>query len=125
MTDIKYSQNYMKNRDVIRYLVERAGIGKSDYVIEIGPGKGMITDVLSEYAGKVTAVEYDKKLFEQLKVGCHRENVEYIHENFLRYSLPERGSYKVFSNIPFQITADILHKLAECPNLPTEIFLVV
>lgn len=69
MADIKYSQNFIRNKAVVKYLVKQAGIEKSDYVIEIGPGRGAITDILSEYADRVTAVEYDEKLYERLGKG--------------------------------------------------------
>lgn len=123
MADIKYSQNFIRNKAVVKYLVKQAGIEKSDYVIEIGPGRGAITDILSEYADRVTAVEYDEKLYERLISEKQWENVEYVREDFLKYPLPAKESYKVFSNIPFQITADIMNKLTEVSNLPEEIFL--
>lgn len=125
MTDIRYSQNYMKNSRVVRSLVERSGIGKNDYVIEIGPGKGMITEVLAEFAQRVTAVEYDKILYERLIGKNHLENVEYIHGDFLKYALPWGQDYKIFSNIPFQITADIMRKITEGRSCPGEIFLIM
>lgn len=125
MADIKHSQNYIKSKNLVRSLVERSGIRKKDYVIEIGPGKGTITDVLADYADRVTAVEYDAALYERLTAKRCRENVEYVKGDFLQYALPLKGSYKVFSNIPFQITADIMRKLTECANPPEEMFLIL
>lgn len=125
MNPIKYSQNYLKSNSLVRKLVEKAHINDKDYVIEIGAGKGRITDVLAHYAWKVTAIEYDVKLYEKLVNEHSRDNVEYVHADFLNYALPKYGSYKIFSNIPFQITADIIRKLTEAENPPEEIFLIV
>lgn len=125
MSNIKYSQNFLNNKELVRQLIELANIQGNDYVIEIGPGKGIITDILSEYAKKITAIEFDKKLYDQLMKKNKKENIEYVYSDFLKYKLPTRREYKVFSNIPFQITADIIRKLTERWNSPEEIFLIV
>ena len=86
MVPIKYSQNYLKSNSLIRKLVEQTRISKQDYVIEIGAGNGKITDVLARYAKKVTAIEYDAALYEQLIRGHLWNNVKYIHADFLNYT---------------------------------------
>ena len=53
------------------------------------------------------------------------ENIEYVYGDFLKYHLPSKQRYKVFSNIPFQITADIIKKITEDNNSAEEIFLIV
>ena len=125
MSNIEYSQNFLNSKELVRELIEKANIQKNDYIIEIGPGKGIITDVLSEYAKKTTAIEFDKKLYDQLVKENRKDNVEYVYSDFLKYKLPTREDYKVFSNIPFQITADIIRKLTERWSSPKEIFLIV
>lgn len=124
MPNIRNSQNFLYDQELVEKLVN-AKIDKNDYVIEIGPGKGTITDVLARHASKVTAIEFDETLYQLLLEKHHSENVEYIYGDFLKYKLPPKGKYKVFSNIPFQITADIIHKLTESSNLPTDIYLIV
>lgn len=125
MAHIEYSQNFLISNALVCKLIEKAQIRSEDYVIEVGPGKGKITDILAQYAGRVTAIEYDIKLYEQLLKEHNWNNVEYIHADFLKYNLPSNDVYKIFSNIPFQITADIIRKLTETINSPKEIFLIM
>ena len=51
MAHIKYSQNFLISSSLISELVVKAQISSGDYIIEVGPGKGKITDVLAQYAG--------------------------------------------------------------------------
>lgn len=100
-------------------------IDVTDYVIEIGPGKGIITDVLSQHAGEVVAVEYDQELYNNLVRYHSHDNVTYIFGDFLKYKLPLNRRYKIFSNIPFQITADIIRKLTDDVNPPSDINIII
>lgn len=125
MPNLTHSQNFIKSAALVRKLIQKANISSDDHIIEIGAGKGIITDALALSAKKVTAIEYDSKLYEELLRKHQWNNVEYIHADFLKYPLPKKGSYKVFSNIPFQITADIVTKLTTRDNSPEEIFLVL
>lgn len=125
MQNLKNSQNFLVDKKLVNELVVKSKINNTDRVIEIGPGKGTITGVLAQYAKEVIAVEYDKALFEGLLSHHSSNNVEYVYGDILQYKLPIKGEYKVFSNIPFQITANIIKKLTEAPNPPKEIFLIV
>lgn len=123
---LQYSQNYLHSTRLVEDLLEKSIIGKEDCVIEIGPGKGIITEQLGRRCRKVYGIEYDFYLYEKLK---HRfsdfGNVEIIHGDFLKTDLPDKGSYKVFSNIPFVITAEILYKLTFSPNPPEASYIIV
>ena len=57
MKNLGYSQNFLVNKKLVERLISKSNIDVTDYVIEIGPGKGIITDVLSQHAGEVVAVE--------------------------------------------------------------------
>ena len=67
MKNLGYSQNFLVNKKLVERLISKSNIDVTDYVIEIGPGKGIITDVLSQHAGEVVAVEYDQELYKKLK----------------------------------------------------------
>lgn len=125
MPNLAHSQNFFKSDALVRKLIQKANISSEDHVIEIGAGKGIITDALANSAKKVIAIEYDSKLYEELLRKHQWNNVEYVHADFLKYPLPKKGSYKVFSNIPFQITADIVTKLTTADNSPEEMFLIL
>jgi len=124
MKNLGYSQNFLVNKKLVERLISKSNIDVTDYVIEIGPGKGIITDVLSQHAGEVVAVEYDQELYNNLVRYHSHDNVTYIFGDFLKYKLPLNRRYKIFSNIPFQITADIIRKLTDDVNPPSDINII-
>lgn len=116
MTDLSISQNFLVNSGFVEKLVNASLINEHDLVIEIGAGKGIITEVLSKKAKDVIALEYDHRLFLKLKNKfANTSNVKVLNADFLKYDLPTK-SFKVFSNPPFNISADILNKLLKFPN---------
>lgn len=119
------SQNFIENQQLVRSLVDLANITPDDTVVEIGPGKGSITKVLAERAGRVIAVEQDPRLARQLSgtIGF-KPNVSVVTADFLNYQLP-RGEYKVVANIPFNKTAQILNKLLNQGNSLTAAYLIM
>ncbi|MDZ4228762.1 MAG: 23S ribosomal RNA methyltransferase Erm [Patescibacteria group bacterium] len=121
---ILYNQNFFKDQRLVTEIVRAANFGPSDVVYEIGPGKGIITSVLAEAAGQVVAVEIDQKLWLSLKQKfATNPKVKLINADFLQYRIPD-ANFKVFSNIPFNLTAEIVRKLLASPGL-TEAYLVV
>lgn len=124
MQNLKNSQNFLVDKQLVRKLIIRSNLTKNDTVLEIGPGKGIITNLLAEYVENVIAIEYDEQLFKKLVSQNGFDNISYIYGDFLQYDLPKHG-YKVFSNIPFQITADIVKKITDNNNPATDIFLIV
>lgn len=125
MQNLKNSQNFLFDKKLVYNLILKSKLDKNDTVIEIGPGKGIITNLLAESVGNVIAIEYDENLYRTLVSRNSHKNVEYIYGDFLKYHLPSNQRYKVFSNIPFQITADIIKKITEDNNPAEEIFLIV
>jgi 23S rRNA (adenine-N6)-dimethyltransferase len=120
------SQNYLTSYKTIKRLLQKSSITTSDHVIEIGPGKGHITGLLLQRCRKVTAVELDKKLFDRLLIKFNgAKNLGVYHQDFLQWHLPASESYKVFANIPFCHTTDILRKLTERKNPPSEVWLTI
>ena len=111
-----YSQNNLVNPKLIAKLIRKSSLGKNDKVIEIGPGRGIITQELLKVAGRVTAIELDRKLYFHLKEKYkNAKNLELIRGDFLNFRMPPY-SYKVFSNIPFNITSGVLRKLTDDDN---------
>jgi 23S rRNA (adenine-N6)-dimethyltransferase len=108
---IRLAQNCLQSPKLVRRLIRMSSIGPSDTVYEIGPGNGIITAALAHVAGHVIAIEKDPAL-----VHCLRErfrvsdNVEIVEKDFLAYSF-RTSDYKIFANIPFNITARILRKI--------------
>lgn len=119
------SQNFLRRPEFVAGLVERTDINYSDLVVEIGPGKGVITQQLVKRAGRVIAVEIDPELAASLRIYFQNlANVEIVQADFLRWQLPHEP-YKVFSNIPFNMTTDIVRKITEDRNSPQVAYLIM
>lgn len=122
---IRASQNFLTSRRTIGRLLRLTTISAADHVVEIGPGKGHITGPLLDACGHVTAVETDGRLCDILKEKfCARKNLALFNADFLAWPLPA-AKYKVFANIPFCRTTEILRKLADSRNPPGEAWLVM
>jgi len=119
------SQNFLYRDEFIHFLISKANIKSQSNVIEIGPGKGSITRQLLLKSNNVTAVEYDHELFEELQKSFKNDTrLKLIEADFLDWTLPV-GEYIVFSNIPFNLTSDIVAKLTLSTNPPTDAYLIM
>jgi 23S rRNA (adenine-N6)-dimethyltransferase len=122
---IKYAQNFVKNPSLVRWIIKKSTITPADTVIEIGPGRGIITEELSKRADKVIAVEKDLKLFNALKNKLQkRSNIKLVHCDFLNYKIRE-SSYKIFSNPPFNTTSKVIKRLIKLTPAPADTYLFV
>lgn len=111
----RYGQHFLRDLSVARREVAYARLTKDDVVLEIGPGKGIITWLLAEQAKQVIAIEIDKRLVEQLQKTLPK-NVTLIHADALSLDFKNLPRFtKIVSNLPFQISSPITFKfLATC-----------
>ncbi|MDO4417632.1 MAG: 16S rRNA (adenine(1518)-N(6)/adenine(1519)-N(6))-dimethyltransferase RsmA [Eubacteriales bacterium] len=117
----KYGQNFLTDANIVRGIVEAAGIGEEDCVLEIGPGIGTMTQELSEAAGRVICVEIDENLrpvLAQTLEDC--TNVTILWQDILKTDLRalsetwnEGRPLKVVANLPYYVTTPILLHLLE------------
>ena len=124
-TPLWAGQNFLTSAGEIRRLLACSDISPQDLVVEIGPGKGHITRELLPRCEKVLAAELDPELcswLEERFAGSH--NLTLYQGDFLKMPLPKR-EYKVFANIPFSRTTEIIRRLAYAPNPPSAAWLVV
>lgn len=120
------SQNFITDRRLIQKIINLSNITKNDTIIEIGTGKGHLTETLCKKSGSVCSVELDRKLYERAGERLSQfSNLKLICGDFLKYHLPTKGNYKIFANIPYFITTQIVKKLTEAVNPPTDIWLVM
>jgi 23S rRNA (adenine-N6)-dimethyltransferase len=120
-----HSQNFLYDSLFIESLVAMTSIDKNDTIVEIGSGKGIITQELAKQAHKVIAIELDSSLAEELrKKFIESKNIEIIETDFLKWPNP-KFKYKVFSNIPFEYTSRIMDKLLLSPNSPEDTYLIM
>lgn len=108
----KYTQNFITSKKHVKEILNQTNINKQDNVIEIGSGKGHFTKELVKMSRSVTAIEIDKNLCRttQKAVGIF-ENVKVIHTDILKFSFPKNINYKLFGNIPFNMSTDIVKKI--------------
>jgi 23S rRNA (adenine-N6)-dimethyltransferase len=108
-------QHLMHNKKLLFEIVDEAKIGPNDLVLELGAGKGALTEILSQRVKKVIAVEYDFKFIKILeKKMPNRKNTIIINQDILKITLP-REPFVVVSNIPYAITTPIMKKLLNHP----------
>lgn len=117
----KFGQNFLIDSNILENIVGAAEITKDDFVLEIGPGIGTMTQYLCEAAGHVVAVEIDKMLIPILEDTLSEyDNVEVINQDVLKVdikSLAEEKNggkpIKVVANLPYYITTPIIMGLFE------------
>ena len=127
---VKWSQNFLRDGNVARRCVEALNLGPQDAVLEIGAGRGILTDILVGLAGKVAAVEIDPSLSAELaKRFSDRENFHLIPQDFLEVSLESHpvlkgGGFKVIGNLPYAVTSPILQKVLAWNGWRAAVFMV-
>ena len=116
MNKLKYTQNFLNDPAIAKKMINHAQVTSNDMVIDIGAGKGALTSPLSRQAGRVIAVELDNNLASSLKKSFgNNPDVKVLNLNFLDMPLPN-SSFKVVSNIPYNITTDIFGQLLDNPQ---------
>ena len=126
-------QNFLTNDDVLTGIVDATGISKEDYVLEIGPGIGVLTCKLALAAKKVVAIEIDTTLMPVLADTLSDfDNVEVINEDFMKINMEtlikekfEGKKIKVAANLPYYITTPIIMKLLEYKDYVSDITVMV
>lgn len=122
---ILFHQNFLRDPRLVARIVRLAGFGPKDVVYEIGPGRGIITRELVKTGAKVVAVEIDRRLAERLQVDFSgNSRVKIINADWLNFRVPD-PDYKIFANIPFNLTAQVVRKIVASPRPPRQSFLVV
>ena len=117
----KFGQNFLINTSALEEIIEAAGVTKDDFVLEIGPGIGTMTQYLCEAAREVVAVEIDSNLIPILKDTLSAyNNVEVLNEDILKVDIQklafeknENRPIKVVANLPYYITTPIIMGLFE------------
>ncbi len=120
-----YSQHFLRNPKLVHELIGHSNIKKSDTVYDLGAGSGIISSALAKRAGQVFAVESEPKTAAKLRTNMARyKNITTIEKDILQIDLPQ-NPYKVFANIPFHLSSQIIRYLTEADNPPRAIYLIV
>ena len=124
-------QNFLKSEKIAEEIVSAGEVVSDDIVLEVGPGKGILTEKLLEKAKKVIAVEKDEQLVEFLKEKFkNNSKLEIICGDILKFSPMSRrdldiGRYKIIANIPYYITSHLLRTFLESDCQPSLMVLMV
>jgi 16S rRNA (adenine1518-N6/adenine1519-N6)-dimethyltransferase len=130
-------QNFLNDEEVVRKIVDAAGVGNDDLVIEIGPGAGSMTRELCSRAGQVVAIEIDKHLIPVLSETLKEfTNLRIVNKDVLEVDFKKEilevstsdfkpRSIRVVANLPYYITTPIIMKLLEeNPGIDSMVFMV-
>lgn len=126
-------QNFLKSQPALRKMGEAGEVNKDDTILEIGPGKGALTEKLLAQAKLVIAVEKDRDLIEILnekfKIEIKKKKLLLLNEDILDFEPKKHnlsaGQYKIIANIPYNITGAIFKKFLSERNQPEKMVLLV
>ena len=112
----KFGQNFLIDTHVLDKIIDASGVTEDDFVLEIGPGIGTMTQYRCERAREVVAVEIDKNLIPMLSDTLKNySNVTVINEEILKLDICKLAEeqkqvkqYKVVANLPYYITTPII-----------------
>ena len=112
-------QNFLIDKEIINLIVETGNVKKNDLVLEVGPGKGNLTEKILEKSPKeLIVIEKDLRFTEHLN-SRFGERIRIIHEDMMKYSFDSFSEKKiiVFGNLPYNISTQILVKWIKMRNL--------
>ncbi len=120
-------QHFLSEPRILGRIADALGLAASDTVIEIGPGRGALTDMLVARAQRTIAIEYDRKLATLLRERfAGNDRVEIVQADVLEVDLgaAARGRYKLVGNVPYYITTPILFHALRPPRADVAVYLV-
>jgi 16S rRNA (adenine1518-N6/adenine1519-N6)-dimethyltransferase len=125
-------QNFLVDANVLTRIAKAVDISSDDRILEIGPGKGALTELLSQSAKHVVAVELDRRMVAFLREKfCQADNVEVVEDDILDTDLNRlllarwTGKWKAAANLPYNISSQVLFKFIDNRNLFSEMILML
>lgn len=126
-------QHFLKSEKALSQIIDASAPTKDDVILEIGPGRGVLTERLVQFAGKVIAIEKDWELIPLLEEKFAKEIVLgkllLIHADILKVDLSAldlpSSAYKLVANIPYYITGAIIEKFLSTPYQPERMVLLM
>jgi 16S rRNA (adenine1518-N6/adenine1519-N6)-dimethyltransferase len=114
-------QNFLIDGNMLNIILDEADIRSTETVLEIGPGLGVLTARLADVAGRLVAVEKDRRLAEHIR--CRFPDVELIVGDAVKVELP--ACDKVVANLPYNISTPILERFVESEPRPRRMVLTL
>lgn len=120
----EYSQHFLRSPRLVAELIGHSNIRKNDTVYDLGAGSGVISAVLARRCKKVVAVEVERQALAKLRQNVDNlENVTIVEKDILQLPTLDEP-YKIFANIPFSLSAEIVRKFTEAPTPPKSMYLI-
>lgn len=121
----EYAQHFLRSPRRVAELVGHSSIKRTDLVYDLGAGSGVIASVLARRARHVVAVEAEPRALAKLRANLAAQpNVDVVAGDILRVAFPAEP-YKIFANIPFHLSSDLIRYLVTRPTPPVAIYLIV
>jgi len=120
-------QNFLHDRNLARWIVEKAELSPADYVVEIGPGLGALTEFILESGARVLAIEKDQRLADFLRKRFGESRLEIIHGDALEFDVRQlfaEPRVKLLGNLPYYIASQLLLKFTKYPS-PISLWLLM
>lgn len=119
-------QHWLNDKVTLENICDLAELTKTDTVLEIGPGLGGLTELLTKQAGQVIAVEVDRNLFNRITKLINASNLTVLNQSILKFDLTTLpNNYKLVANIPYYLTSNLLRILSESSNAPISMVLLL
>lgn len=123
--DHTYAQHFLKSPRIVAELVGHSNIRKNDTVYDLGAGSGVITSVLARRCKQVIAVEIEPNALQKLRSNTvDFDNVTIIDKDITKLNITDE-SYKIFANIPFNLSSEVVRKCTESNTPPKAMYLIV
>ena len=125
-------QNFLRDETIVNRIVDALELRKDETVIEIGPGRGALTERLLTDAGRIAAIEFDRDLISPLRERFDSfDNFELINDDALNIDFADilmtdadNGKTKLVANLPYNISTPILQRLIDRRELFSKIVLM-
>ena len=126
-------QHFLTSVPALGAIIEAGDIEKRDTILEIGPGRGVLTRELLAQGARVIAIEKDHELIallgEKFKDAIRAKNLILVEHDILAWSsaslIPKKNNYKIIANIPYYITGAIIEKFLSVEHQPDHMVLLV
>src|SRR6202795_2121022 len=112
-------QNFLHDGNLARWIVEKAELTPEDYVVEIGPGLGALTQFVLDAGARVLAIEKDRRLADFLRGRFRNDRLDVLHADALDYDvrrLYAKPRVKLLGNLPYYISSQLLLKFTKYPS---------
>jgi 23S rRNA (adenine-N6)-dimethyltransferase len=123
-TVLAHSQNFLKSSTLVDRLLAASTIEPGELVVDLGAGTGIITGCLANLGCNVIAIEQDPSLASHLRTRFAQTPHVQVRQCDLMHVPPPSCRYKVFSNIPFNVTTSIINRLTRAEHAPDDAYLV-